>query len=146
MNNSEISLRRAGVEDGEALVDLSLQLGYEVNGSEMQERLAVMVAHSEHCIFVVEWAGEIAGWVHGFVAMRVESEFFVEIGGLVVDERRQKHGVGRILVEEVIKWAEERGLDKIRVRCNVLREDSHEFYRRVGFEEKKGQLVFDRGF
>ena len=38
----------------------------------------------------------------------------------------------------------ERGLARLRVRSNVIRERAHRFYERVGFEKIKAQAVFEK--
>lgn len=87
----------------------------------------------------------MVGWVHGFYSLRVESDPFIEIGGLVVDENHRQKGIGVQLVEKVNTWASTKGCNKLRVRCNTIRLESHEFYNLIGFTLNKEQKVFDRG-
>ena len=97
-----------------------------------------------NCVYVACINENIVGWIHGFYSMRVESEFFVEIGGLVIEKRFRKIGIGKKLVEKVTEWAELKNCRKVRVRCNLLRTESHEFYQKIGFEMNKIQKIFDK--
>jgi len=92
-------------------------------------------------LMVYEDEGIIKGWIHFFVANRVASESFVEIGGLVVNPNTRREGVGRSLVEYTKKWSITNHYS-IRVRCNSKREESHVFYESLGFSNKKTQFIF----
>ncbi|MCB9069702.1 MAG: GNAT family N-acetyltransferase [Calditrichae bacterium] len=109
-----------------------------------KERLTALIHHDEHCVYVAVLDDMVAGWIHGCYLLRVETDRFVEIGGLVVHEAYRNRGIGKELVETVIRWAETRQCRRIRVRCNVIRRESHRFYERIGFIENKQQKIFDK--
>ena len=67
-----------------------------------------------------------------------------EIASLVIAEAQRGRGIGRQLVEHAARWLREKGMIKLRVRCNVVRKGAHRFYDRLGFDESKSQKVFDR--
>jgi GNAT superfamily N-acetyltransferase len=50
--------------------------------------------------------------------------------------------VGRGLVETVEAWGRARGLEEVLVRSNILREESHLFYVKLGYERSKTQHVY----
>lgn len=94
-------------------------------------------------MYVIADDETVIGWIHGFYSLRVESDAFVEIGGLVIDERYRRKGVGKMLVNEVIEWSRRMNIHKIRVRSNAIRTDAHTFYESIGFTETKEQKIFD---
>ena len=49
---------------------------------------------------------------------------------------------GGALVAEVERWAAGRGLAEVSVRSNVVREESHPFYARLGYVRAKTQHVY----
>ena len=138
-----LEIRNLNPTDSPAISRLSSQLGYPVEESRMVTRLEELLADPKHIVYVAEEAGTVVGWIHGFYTLRVETDPFVEIGGLVVDERQRGRRIGERLVERVLTWARERGVQTVRVRSNVVRTDGHRFYLRLGFVEKKEQKVFD---
>ena len=140
----EVIIRIAIVEDSQSISNLSNQLGYKSESNQIKNRLSKMLQDSSHCIYVAFINEKIVGWIHGFLALRVESDSFVEIGGLVVDELFRKQGIGRSLVDSVIKWAELKKVQNVRVRCNVVRIESHKFYENIGFTVNKEQKIFDK--
>lgn len=139
------SIRTAETSDSAAIAELSGQLGYASNKEETQNRLSEILKTNDHCVFVATDHEKVIGWIHGFYALRVESSPFVEIGGLVVDQHYQKRGVGKTLLEKVYEWAKSKECDKLRVRCNELRKESHIFYEHLGFELNKVQKIFSKG-
>src|SRR5690606_15044121 len=114
-------------------------LGYEATIADTQYRLNEILQNKDHCAYVGMKNGKLVGWIHGFYSLRVESDSFVEIGGLVIDENYRKQGIGKKLIDEVIKWSESINCKTIIVRCNVMRKESHTFYENIGFQLKKEQ-------
>jgi len=136
-------LRQAELKDVDFIHKLSVQLGYESTIEKTHNRLSEILNHADNCIYVCVDNENIIGWIHGFYSLRIESDSFVEIGGLVVDKNYRRNGIGKILVEKVIEWAHFKKSNKIRVRCNAVRTETHVFYNRIGFNETKEQKIFD---
>ena len=106
------------------------------------ERLAAVSGRDDHAVWVCEEAGELLGLLHAQHMHRIISDPYAEILHLVVSGRARRGGVGRGLVACVQAWAAERGLDRVRVRSNVVRDEAHDFYLALGFERIKTQHVY----
>jgi GNAT superfamily N-acetyltransferase len=137
-------IRNAIIEDSEAITELSNQLGYISEVNSVQKRLMEILSHNENCVFSALEGEKIVGWAHGFYSRRLESDPFVEIGGLVVDIEYRMKGIGKLLVEEIIRWCVSKECDRIRVRCNTVRKETHTFYQKLDFVISKEQKIFDR--
>lgn len=122
---------------------LSKQLGYENNFDLLFGRLQEIIQLNDHAIFVAKVNGKIVGWLHCLICLRVESPLFVEVTGLVVDENLRSQQIGKKLIETSKVWSQNRGISIVRIRCNVLRTESHKFYRALGFYSDKEQKVFE---
>jgi ribosomal protein S18 acetylase RimI-like enzyme len=136
-----IALRRMAPADLPSAVELSGQLGYPTSPATLARRFERLLARPDHALFVAE---DVAGWIHVYEALSLESEPWAEIGGLVVDVRRRRSGVGRALVDEAERWARAQGLDLLRARSNVIREEAHRFYPGIGFTLRKTQHAYAR--
>ncbi|HQU73760.1 MAG TPA: GNAT family N-acetyltransferase [Calditrichia bacterium] len=137
-------IRAAQIEDSAAIAALSGALGYPADRQVVSRRLGYVLEDSGHLVLVAEDAGQnCVGWIHLFVAFRVESDPFVEIGGLVVDPANRRLGIGSKLVQAGINWAKEKGIGKVRVRTNSVREEAGLFYRQMGFSLSKNQDIYD---
>jgi len=140
-----MTTRPANQKDNGALARLSTQLGYPATEREIADRVAGLYAENAHLVLVVENGnGTLVGWIHIFEARRLESDSFVEVGGLVVDNSYRGQGFGRELVSAAIEWASERGFERIRVRSRASRTESQDFYKKLGFENAKTQHVLDK--
>ncbi len=139
----DISIRHAAIEDYESISKLSNQLGYSSSNQSIQNRLEVILEKDDTCVFVARDVNHIIGWIHGFHTHRVESDSFVEIGGLIVQKEYRQQGIGKLLVKTIIEWAQSLECEMVRVRSNTRRIESQPFYEGIGFMRSKQQHVFD---
>jgi GNAT superfamily N-acetyltransferase len=136
-------IRRAVEPDAAELARLTSQLGYPVSEASLRTRMARIFDSTDDSLLVAERPnGELAGWIHGFLCQLLESDYRVEIGGLIVDERCRRSGIGRGLVQAIEKWAAEHGATELSVHCREERAESHEFYESLSFRHIKTQRVF----
>ena len=140
---SHAVIRRALESDAAELARLTSQLGYPVSEASLRARMDRMFRSNDDCLLVAESPnGKVAGWIHGFLCQLLESDYRVEIGGLIVDERCRRSGVGRRLVGAIEDWAAEHGATELSVRCRDERRESHKFYESLLFRHIKTQRVF----
>lgn len=129
--------------DAPAVSRLSAQLSDPIPAVTISERLASPQMIEDHGCYVAEQAGVILGWVDVFrVHMLISPRFFAEIGGLVVDAKARRQGVGRALVAQAEAWAAERGYAEVRLRSGLHRTDAHEFYQSTGYTLAKTSHMF----
>ena len=140
----EISVRNAEINDMESIVELSSQLGSKIQVLAFKNRFKQILENANNCVYVAIENENVVGWLHGFYAFRIQSECFVEIGGLVVCGKVRKKGIGKKLIDQAIKWTKLKNCKNIRVRCNVIRIESLKFYENIGFEVRKEQKVLNR--
>jgi GNAT superfamily N-acetyltransferase len=139
----ELTVRSAILDDAPDLARLSGLLGYPAEASSVEDRLSRLLASTTDAVFVAQLgSGAVAGWVHAAEQELLESGRRCEILGLIVDQERRGAGVGRALVEQVEDWARSRNLEQIAVRSNVLRQESHPFYERMGYQRTKTQHAY----
>ncbi len=139
----KVRVRPAQLADAGRTAVLSGQLGYPASAASVRRRLLNLLARRDHAIWVAESEGGIvAGWIHVFVKQLLESDREAEIGGLVIDENLRGQGVGRALVERAERWAKARRLQSVYVRSNIVRNDAHAFYQKLGYKVIKTQSSF----
>lgn len=131
------------VPDAERAATLAAELGYPGAGAPLiAERLAALAGRTDHAVWVSAGGDDLLGLLHAQHMHRILSDPYVEILHLVVSARARRAGVGRALVDRVRAWAVERGVDRVRVRSNVVRDEAHSFYLALGFERHKTQHVY----
>ncbi len=135
--------RPALMSDQETIAHLSEQWGYSISPEKFRPILMEILQLPDHRIILLQHEGKTAGWIHGIYSYRVASDPFVEIAGLVVDIQYRRKGMGKFLVEEMVKWAKTKNVSLVRVRCQIIRTDANNFYSAMGFREIKQQKVHD---
>ena len=140
----EIQIRKAELKDSKSISGLCHQFGYKTDADQLSSRLSNILPNKEHSVFVATNNNVVAGWIHSFLAVRVESSPFVEIAGFVVDEKYRNKGIGKKLLSAVYTWTKSMGHNKVRVRCNTKRVGTHIFYKKNNFTEIKHQKIFEK--
>ena len=140
-----IKVRQANVVDAQELSKLSNQLGYPFPDINIQENLNELNRDPDHIILVAEKnPTELAGFIHIFIAKRLFTKPFAEVGGLIVEKGFRGRGVGSLLLSEAEKWAVSNNITIIRVRSNVIRDQARIFYISGGYQIDKQQRVFSK--
>jgi GNAT superfamily N-acetyltransferase len=138
-----VQLTSLSEDDIREINRLSVQLGYANDVDLQRKRLQQVIELKDHAIFVARKADEIVAWLHCLVCLRVESPLFVEVTGLVVDEKVRGQHIGQNLIEAAKSWSRRQNIQLLRIRCNVVRTESHKFYQTLGFVSHKEQKVFE---
>ncbi|MEZ5319123.1 MAG: GNAT family N-acetyltransferase [Vicinamibacterales bacterium] len=141
-------LRRARPDDAPVMAALAGELGYPTAPAAMTARLAIVAARPDEIVLVAQPAPgtpTIAGWIHVFAAVRLESEPYGEVGGLIVSADVRGGGLGHALLAAGEAWARRQGCMDMRVRSNAVRQRAHTFYERCGYRSPKTQRVFVKG-
>lgn len=142
----EIEIRPANSADAVIIAHLSGQLGYPTAIRQAESRLDAILGSKDHAVFVAHVDKQILGWIHVFLARRIESEPFAELGGLVVAESYRRRGIGRRLLARAEEWSVGCSVAKLRVRVRSDRDEARTFYRNLGFTKAKAQGVFDKSW
>ena len=141
----KVTIRNAELDDISILTKLCTELGYPANDDQISNRLKRLLKSPSHTVLVAVEKTELVGWIHIFISLRLESDPFAEIGGLVVSSKRRNKGIGKMLVNAAENWSLEKGFSKIRVRSRSERTDARRFYERDGYVVIKSQNVFEKG-
>jgi GNAT superfamily N-acetyltransferase len=136
-------LREIMPGDAAAVAILSGQLGYTISEEQTLQNIQTIIKSKTSTAFVAVYDKEVIGWTSVSYNIQLESRPSAELRGLVIDERYRKKGIGKMLVEKAKEWGRERGIELLRLRCNVKRTETHIFYVRLGFTETKQQKVFE---
>ena len=142
MDRIGCQVRAARAADAGRIAELSAQLGYPADTSEIAQRLQRLAAHTSDAVLVAEVDGGVVGWIHVCAVLSVEYAPMAEVRGLVVDAQRRSRGIGAALLQAAEEWATRSGLREMRVRSQVVRERAHRFYLERGYAERKRQVVF----
>lgn len=132
-----MQIRAMTTGDIDRVAVLAGELGYPVESNVLAERFAALTGGDSEVIYVAVQNGEVVGWIHLREFYDLLEEPTMEIRGLIVDARRRGAGIGQDLVEAGERRARERGINRMRVTSNVVRERAHRFYERLDYANVK---------
>lgn len=138
-----ITFPKATLTDAAVINELSKQLGYENTVADTASYISALNDSDNEELVVAVYQGNIIAWMQLSYILRIESGYFAEITGLVVDERHRSAGIGKMLIEYAKDWCKVKGLSKLKVRTNVVRKRTHRFYERSGFGLRKEQKIYE---
>lgn len=131
-----VRIRAAGNADVAALAELMGHLGYPTAPEVMRGRMERMAADGDYETLVAEREGRVVGmaglercWAHN-----VEGPM-ARLIALVVEPGERGRGTGAALVAAGEEWARAQGARSLRLNTATHRERTHEFYRRLGYEQ-----------
>jgi GNAT superfamily N-acetyltransferase len=100
-------------------------------------------SNPKHAVFVaVSDSSSITGWIHVLPRLLLIWRPIAEIGGIVVDEKERRKGIGRALISRAEKWAKENGYEGIIVRSDSRRQESHKFYPAISCWENLDMILW----
>ena len=138
-------IREATIEDAFAICDISCaDLGYDCSYEFVSTRISKLDKGREK-VFVAEVNGIVAGYIHAEKYQTLYFEPMINILGLAVSSKFRRRGIGRMLLNRTECWANEVGINKIRLNSGISRKEAHSFYRAMGYNNEKGQIRFIKG-
>ena len=94
-------------------------------------------------VLVAEEGSEVVGMAHGEVhtPSRFSDERALELSSVVVRAAYRGRGIGRELVKNAARFAQDRGVARIELRTFAANEDAMRFWRDLGFTPRVVQLT-----
>jgi N-acetylglutamate synthase-like GNAT family acetyltransferase len=99
---NQIEIRRVETADSLKIADLNHELGYQTSKTLIERQLKIIQSKSDHYVFAATIDHQVIGYIHGFIAVRLTSDTFIEIGTLIVKGNYRNKGIGRSLVNHLI--------------------------------------------
>jgi GNAT superfamily N-acetyltransferase len=130
-----IEVRPCALEDAAAVSTLLGELGYEVTPEAAAERLRRLMDTGLDATFIAVDDGLPLGLIALHRCQMIQYPTAVaRITALVVDQRARRRGIGRLLVEHALHWAEQGACKLVELTSALNRVEAHTFYRDLGFE------------
>lgn len=90
---------------------------------------AAYISQSDH----VAWLAYVGGQLAGQILVHENWNRFAIIWDIAVDPPYRRHGVGRRLIEQAIRWARERGLPGVMLETQHINVPACRLYESCGF-------------
>lgn len=138
----EIVIRKWQESDIPALVELTIQWGFETTAENITRHLRDIENADNAEVFVADIAGKVVGRIFVREHLSLGNDAFAEVHDLVVDKDYRRKGIGEMLITKVKEWSVQKGFTMLRLRTNVKRAEANLFYPKVGFSLEKTQNVY----
>lgn len=144
---SQIIIREALSGDYKRVCELNrICLGYDMPKDKTLERLELILKRPSDRVFIAEYNGETAGYVHAADYECTYCESIKNIMAIAVDEKYRGLGIGRKLLKAAEDWAKTCGCDGVRLVSGSARTETHKFYLRCGYTLRKDAKNFIKLF
>jgi GNAT superfamily N-acetyltransferase len=146
MTMENVVIREAYETDLEVMAKLSEQLGYPATVEEFTARFNLL-KKGKHLVMVAELMDHgVVGWIHVMPRLLLVAGLYGEVGGIIVDQKHRRKGIGRALMETAEHWVLNSGCQGMIIRSDKKREGSHPFYKSSGYHPLKSQQVYIKRF
>lgn len=138
-----VTIREARADDAAAIAELLGELGYPTAADAVPRRLANMRTDGGQWTLIAEdGAGQAVGMATIIVRHVINrDEPFGRLASVVVKEAWRSRGVGAALIARTEEICREHGCSAIEVTSAEHRPRAHDFYRRLGFEERPRRFI-----
>lgn len=138
-------IREAALADCSAITRLNREeMGYDYPQEKTFVKLQACLANPAHRIFVAEWEGEVAGYLHLEEYDVLYAGHMVNVLGIAVSSAWRRQGVGRALLSAGEAWARSKGAVAVRLVSGEARKGAHAFYQNLGYTGNKLQRNFKK--
>ncbi len=148
MSRSEpVTVRPAQPEDADGLAALFAGRGYATSGAIIAAQLGLYrPATSFHALVAEHQPASGSPRLVGGATVSIQQRLYAarpvaQLTALVTDGEARQLGVGRALVKAAVELARSVQCERLFVRSDRRRSESHDFYRMLGFDEVN--LTFD---
>lgn len=132
-----VTVRTAVVSDAVALTALwadHLRPGHIAAQTEdVRAAITEAAVDQDTCMVVAECDGEVLGVVHvrAATASPVNPDAVVQVYGPLVHDDHRRRGVGSVLMERAVTFAEDRGIAQVTTAALSASRDSNRFFARL---------------
>lgn len=138
----DLAIRAAEMNDARTLAQLMCELGYETTKSEMQARLERIAADERYRTFVAVHGGNVCGMIGTVTSPSYEHD---DPGGRILAlatlSTMRRRGIGRALIATAEQDFAQRGIHRVALNTQFVREDAHKFYESLGYERNGWRFV-----
>jgi len=143
----QVTVRPAQLADADALASLFARLGYSTSRTVVAAQFHLYSPGSSfHALTAEHTPAEGAPRLVGVATVSIQQRLYAarpvaQLTALVTDGEARQLGVGRALVKAAAELARNARCERLFVRSDRRRTESHDFYRMLGFDEVN--LTFD---
>lgn len=105
-----------------------------------------LISSDKILLLVAEKNGEVVGCCFGEIRKKEEwaaNKFHGYIQMLFVEEKYRTKGIGRLLIDKIMKWLKEKNIKDIRLRVYDKNTKAIDFYKSLGFKHHILEMIYN---
>ena len=139
----KITIRECKIND---YIDIALlnknEMGYEYSIEDTKNKLKQLLNDSNHKIYIAVVEDKVVGYIHSNNYDLLYAPHMKNIMAIAISSNFKRNGIGKMLLDEVEKWAKNTNAFGVRLVSGATRIGAHDFYKSCGYEENKEQKNF----
>lgn len=110
---------------------------------EVARKYREALGRTDVMVAVAEDAGQVVGMAYAEprTPSRFSDERSLEVSGVIVRGDRRREGIGRLLMQESVRFAREKGLRWVSLHTFGPNKDAMEFWENLGFSQRVVELT-----
>ena len=120
-------------DDFAEIIPLAQQLNPKLSEVELKDFLFQMFGFSNYYCFGLRENGSLIALSSGWITIRFYSGKQLEVDNVIVDQKIQSNGYGKVLFQHIEKWAKENQCKSVELNTYLENRRSHKFYHQNGF-------------
>lgn len=115
-------------DDFAEIIPLAHQLNPKLSEEELKDFLFQMFGFSNYYCFGLRENNSLIAISSGWVTVRFYSGKQLEVDNVVVDQKFQSKGYGKLLFQHIENWANEQDCNSVELNTYLENRRSHKFY------------------
>ncbi len=129
-----LSIQRDVIGEGEYFINIPEE--FDKTNEQQREWIEKVLKNDRDTMIVAEVDGKVVGWVV-FISQERKRMSHTGSFGIMIDEQYRDRGIGRLLLQEMITWAEHNPLiEKVSLGVFSTNHRAIALYKSMGFVEK----------
>lgn len=124
-----MTIRGVTQSDAAPIAALIRGLARDATADDIAARLTSVLTRDDHRVWVFEQDDGVKGVLHAFIRPALEKPVEVVVQSLVVSPTERKAGIGRALMIEAERWAQQSGRSSVALHTR----NAQAFYARLGY-------------
>lgn len=140
---AEFVIRRAARQDVPALVRLlnllfSIEADFTFDENRQRKGLHLLLESATNCVLVAEIDRQVVGMCSGQLTISTaEGGVALLVEDVVVEKKWQGNGIGRSLMDNLARWAAEKGALRMQLLADSDNAEALQFYERLGWQRTR---------
>ena len=137
ITTEKYNIKRLSIKgDIDNMVSLIKQLNKDISDKYIKDSLKYMFQYKNYQCFGFYNEDKLVGLSSGWTTIKIYSGKQLEVDNVIIDNKYQSKGYGKIFFKIIEHWAKQHGYKTIELNTYIHNDRSHKFYFNQGYTIK----------